>query len=141
MGIKVFLDTNIILDILDLNRATSKEAVQIFGEIKNKKVIGYIAESVITKTDYILQKHLTLNTRVALFNELLQMLAIVPCHNAIVMNALQNTLGDLEDSILFELSVSMELDYFITNDQQAHKKLGNKKLPVVSSKNFLKLIK
>jgi hypothetical protein len=39
--------------------------------------------------------------------------------------------------ILYELAITERVDYFITNDKKALKKLGNKKLPIVSTTDFL----
>lgn len=138
MAIKIFLDTNIILDLLDAERVFNTESVTLFKGIEKGKFLAYFSESVITTTDYILTKKYDHTQRLSILNDLLKMLTIIKCANDIVQNALQNTEGDVEDAILYELAITERVDYFITNDKQAQKKLATKKLPVISSKDFLK---
>ena len=64
MAIKLFLDTNIILDVLDTERPFSKESQILFRFINDGTVTAYFSESVITTTDYILIKKFSLITKV-----------------------------------------------------------------------------
>jgi predicted nucleic acid-binding protein len=47
MAIKLCLDTNIILDVLDTERPFSKESQILFGLIDAGTVLAYFSESVI----------------------------------------------------------------------------------------------
>ena len=138
MATKIFLDTNIILDLLDAERVFYTESKTLFKGIETGKFLAYFSESVITTTDYILTKKYDYTQRLDILNDLLKMLTIIKCTNDIVKMALQNNEGDIEDAILYELAITEKIDYFITNDKQAQKKLASKKLPVISSKDFLK---
>jgi predicted nucleic acid-binding protein len=140
MAIKIFLDTNIILDLLDTERLFTNEAFLLLEKIENGDFVAYFSESVITTIDYVLTKKFTKEKRLQILKDLLQLLTIVECTNSIVENALQNANGDAEDLILYELAISESIDYFITNDKKAQKALSTKKLPVIGSKAFLKII-
>lgn len=140
MATKIFLDTNIILDILDTDRPFSKESEILFGLIESGSLVAYFSESVVTTTDYILTKKFTNTKRISIINDLLKLITIIGCSNIIVENALSKNNGDIEDAILYELALSQKSDYFITNDKQALKKMATKKLPVVSTKDFLQLM-
>jgi len=140
MATKIFLDTNIILDLLDQERPFAKESEILFGLIDNGTIQAYFSESVITTTDYVLTKKFTGIQRAGIVTDLLRLLTIIACTNSIVQNALLKNETDLEDAILYELALTEKLDYFISNDKQALKKLSTKKLPVVSTKDFLKII-
>jgi predicted nucleic acid-binding protein len=140
MAIKLFLDTNIILDILDAERPFSKESEIIFKFIEGGTLQAYFSESVITTTDYVLKKKFTNTKRVGILIDLLQLLTIIECSNSIVQNALLKNESDVEDAILYEMALTEKLDYFITNDKQALKKLATKKLPILNTKDFLMLM-
>jgi predicted nucleic acid-binding protein len=58
-----------------------------------------------------------------------------------VQNAIIKNETDIKDAILYELANNQKLDYFINNDKQALKKLASKKLPIVSTKEFLRILK
>lgn len=140
MTTKLFLDTNIILDILDRERPFSKEAEVLFKFIEDGTFAAFFSESVITTTDYVLIKKFTNVQRVSILTDLLKLVTIIECSNRIVRNALLKS-ADVEDAILYELALTEKLEYFITNDKQALKKLATKKLPIVTTKDFLQLLK
>jgi predicted nucleic acid-binding protein len=140
MAIKIFLDANIILDILDTERTFSKESEVLFKYIEKGTLLAYFSESVITTTDYVLTKKFANAQRVNVLTDLLKLVNVIGCSNSIVQNALLKNENDVEDAILYELSFSQKLDYFITNDKQALKKLATKKLPVITTKDFLMLL-
>ena len=140
MATKLFLDTNIILDILDRERPFSKEAEVLFKFIEDGTFAAFFSESVITTTDYVLIKKFTNVQRVSILTDLLKLVTIIECSNRIVRNALLKS-ADVEDAILYELALTEKLEYFITNDKQALNKLATKKLPIVTTKDFLQLLK
>mgnify|MGYP000895518058 CR=1 FL=1 len=140
MATKIFLDTNIILDLLDQERPFSGESEVLFRLIDDGSFQAYFSESVITTTDYILTKKFANTKRIDILTDLLKMVTVIECSNSIVKSALLKNENDLEDAILYELALTEKLDYFITNDKQALKKLSTKKLPIVTTKDFLAIM-
>mgnify|MGYP001795784367 CR=1 FL=1 len=102
--------------------------------------LGFISESVITTTDYILQKSMTKSNRIQLLDELLQLIKILPCSNPVFERAINNNFDDLEDAILYQLALESRLNYFVTNDINAIKKLSSPLLPVIAPKNVIKFM-
>ncbi len=138
MVTKIFLDTNIILDLLDNQRKCHKDAVLLFELIDNGEVMAFCSESVVTTTDYILQKLLSKAFRVEFFEEISRKIQILPCSNMILDRALRLDFEDLEDVILFQLALENKVDFFITND----KKLLNstlKGIQLVQAGQFLNM--
>jgi len=140
MATKIFLDTNIILDLLDQERPFSGESEVLFRLIDDGSFQAYFSESVITTTDYILTKKFANTKRIDILTDLLKMVTVIECSNSIVKSALLKNENDLEDAILYELALTEKLDYFISNDKQALKKLSTKKLPIVTTKDFLAIM-
>jgi len=140
MATKIFLDTNIILDLLDQERPFSGESEVLFRLIDDGSFQAYFSESVITTTDYILTKKFANTKRIDILTDLLKMVTVIECSNSIVKSALLKNENDLEEAILYELALTEKLDYFITNDKQALKKLSTKKLPIVTTKDFLAIM-
>ena len=118
MVTKIFLDTNIILDLLDSQRKCHKDAVLLFELIDNGEVMAFCSESVVTTTDYILQKLLSKAFRVEFFEEISRKIQILPCSNMILDRALSFDFEDLEDVILFQLALENKVDFFISNDKK-----------------------
>ncbi len=139
MVYKIFLDTNIILDIFDSKRPFAEAAISLFLKIEQIELLAYFSESVVTTTDYILAKKFNTTERLEIINSLINHVKIIACNNAIIKNAIREANNDLEDSILYQLALNKELDYFISNDKNAKSKLSSKKLPIVTTKEFLKI--
>jgi predicted nucleic acid-binding protein len=138
MATRIFLDTNIILDLLDNQRQCHKEAVLLFKLVDNGEVMAFFSESIVTTTDYILQKLLSKDLRTEFFGEMSRKIQILPCSNMILDRALSLVFGDLEDVILFQLALENKVDFFITND----KKLLNstlKGIKLVQAGQFLNI--
>jgi hypothetical protein len=118
MATRIFLDTNIFLDLLDNQRQCHKEAVLLFELIDNGEVIAFFSESVVTTTDYLLQKLLSKDLRTEFFGEISKKIQMLPCSNMILDRAVSLEFGDLEDLILFQLALENKVDFFITNDKK-----------------------
>lgn len=136
MATKIFLDTNIILDLLDNQRKYHNDAVELFRLIEDGEILAFVSESVVTTTDYILQKVLSKTSRVELFSEISKKIQILPCNNSILSNALDLDFEDLEDVILFQIALENKVDFFITNDKKILSS-SLKGMSIVQAANFL----
>ena len=56
MATKVFVDTNIILDLFDNKRPFHKDSVSLYQCVEDNLIGAFISETVLATTDYILQK-------------------------------------------------------------------------------------
>jgi len=137
MAIKVFLNTNIILDLLDSKRRFHELSKQLFSNIENRKLKGYISESVICNTDYILHKLWPKPERNQFFEALLETITVLSCKTSTSQNALQIALPDLEDAILFQIAIENEVDFLVSNDHQLTKFNGIGMLQTISTEDLL----
>lgn len=138
MATKVFLDTSIILDLLDDKRAFHEYVLPIYLAIESGEIDGYISESVLTSADYVLTKMVPREKRNSIWQELLETVQIIPCTTKLCKSALQVTHTDFEDALLYLLAAASEMDYFISNDKGL-RKLSSSALPVISPKEFLNI--
>lgn len=138
MAIKIFLDTNIVLDLLDDKRPFHLSAVNVYRQIEEGETEAFISESVLTTADYIFQKIASKAKRTELFTELLEFLDVLPCSKDTCLKAVKVNYPDLEDVLLHAIALDHYIDYFISNDKSL-KKLSSEKLPVLSSKEFLSI--
>jgi predicted nucleic acid-binding protein len=118
MATRIFIGTNIFLDLLDNQRQCHKEAVLLFELIDNGEVMAFFSESVVATTDYILQKLLSKDLRTAFFGEISRKIQMLPCSNMILDRAVSLEFEHLEDVILFQLALENKVDFFITNDKK-----------------------
>lgn len=140
MVCKIFLDINVFVDFFDPNRPDNAIATKLFSFIENKEAIAFTSESVVCTTLYLVSKQYDSAAIKTLTKEILKNFEILPCSNFLFLQSLSLDFDDIEDAVIYNLALQSHIDYFITNDKQALKKLSTKKLPVVTTKDFLKIM-
>ena len=115
--IKVFVDTNILIDLLADRKPFSKFTIQIFDKAENKKVKLYTSSHSISTTHYLLKKYIEeKELRQVLFN-LMEYLTIVAVDVDILRKGLKSKHKDFEDAIQIICASSIEkIDYIVTRN-------------------------
>jgi len=140
MAFKIFLDTNIIVDFFISLRKEHNNAKKIIELAEDGELFGFLSESVINTTAYLVRKSAYFNNFKLLINELIGILNVLPCSNSTIHNAYLRAKNDLEDAVLYQLALEHNLDYFVTSDISDYKKIASASLPVVTSAELIKLI-
>jgi predicted nucleic acid-binding protein len=137
MAVKLFTDTNILLDLFDAMRPHAESSQKLWQLVEADEAEACVSESVLTTIDYILRKSFSRQKRKVVYNQLLDFVTILPSSESVFRKALQSNHSDLEDAVLYQLAVEHELDFFITNDKAALKKLALPQLPAISAREFV----
>lgn len=119
---KLFLDTNIIVDLIADRKPFSKYAIQIFQKAEVKEVQLYTSSHSIATTHYLLKKYLgEKELRDTLFN-LLDYLIVISVDVDILKKGLRSTHRDFEDAIQILSASSIEnMDYIVTRNTKDFK--------------------
>ena len=141
MATKIFLDINIVIDFFVASREWNADAVALVRMIEENQISGYVSETCINTTHYVVRKSVEADKFRILMDEFVSMLEILPCTNNIIHKAYKKTGIDLEDAVLYEIALENNLDYFLTNDIKDFKKISNRSLPVVNYKQLFQQIK
>lgn len=137
MAYKIFLDTNIIVDLF-MERNFELDAIDEIIKLSENGLIDiYISESIITTTFYILRKEKKIDALSA-FRELCKIINVIPFSKDILYFPIEKY-SDKEDGILYFLASKAKMDYFITRNVKDFIFLLPS-LPVMSPTNFLKEI-
>lgn len=137
MAYKIFLDTNIIVDLLMERDYELKAINEIFILAGKGKTGIYISESIITTTFYIVRKEKRINP-LAAFREMCKTINVIPFSKDILYYSLEEY-RDKEDGLLYFLAYKAKMDYFITRNVKDFTFLFPS-LPVMSPTDFLKEI-
>ena len=137
MAYKIFLDINVLIDLLDSKRSNHTYAVSLIDKAEASSCYGFVTESVLNTTAYLIRKDYSPAKVRQLFNDLLAFVELVPVTTFIYTIGLQHMLNDVEDAILYAAALHASVDYFITNDTKDYKKLEIPALPVLTAKDFL----
>ncbi len=127
---KIFIDTNIFLDLI-LKRDYFDKALLIFNAIEKRIFEGIIADITILNIDYIAKKQVKdLRDFLKLINLLF---TVVGADNNMIEKALRIENNDLEDNLQYLLAKKYECELIITNDKAFY----SKDIQTVSSQEFV----
>lgn len=140
MAYKVFLDTNIVLDIFHSDRPFYKDAVELFYYLDENILTAYYSESVLATMAYVLRKKMTASEINKVIVNLNKKIKFLPCTPTLPEKSLLNDPPDFEDALLYEIALHHQLDYFITSNKKDFKPIQKSILPVLTAKEFNKLL-
>lgn len=133
--IKVFVDSDIILDLLAQREPYFEYAAKLFTLIDQQKIKAYTSPLIFANLHYLLKK-LTSNT-VALksLRKLKTLINILPVDERIIEQALNSDFNDFEDAIQYFTATSSGINLLLTRNKVDYKK---SKIATSTSEEFLK---
>jgi predicted nucleic acid-binding protein len=134
----IFLDTNIVLDLLAYRMPFYTEAAKLFSLADKKQLQLSISALCIADSNYILSKqHPEKEVRKVLRNFKV-LVKVLPLDDKISELALNSDFKDFEDAIQYFTAIENGQDLIITRNQQDFKE---SKIPVMTAGEFIKTIK
>lgn len=131
---KVFLDTNIIVDLIADRKPFSKYAIEMFQLAEENKLQLFTSSHSIATTHYLLKKYLDEKSLREVLYNLLDFLIVIPVDIDIIKKGLRSNHKDFEDSIQIFCASSIEkINYIITRDGKDFK---GSEIPVLSPDEF-----
>ena len=122
---KVFIDTNVLIDLLADRKPFSKFAIEIFGKVERKKVKLYTSSHTFATTHYLLKKYLNEAELREVLYALLAYVNLVAINTDIIKRALKSKHKDFEDAIqIMAANTIPQLDYITTRNLKDFKDAG-----------------
>lgn len=131
---KLFVDTNIVIDLLQKREDFFEEAQELFTLADRKKVKLFISSLTIANTHFLLSKHYNFNDARKILSKFKVLVEILPLDNKIIDLALTSDLKDFEDAIQFFTAIEHNTDIIITRNKKDFKKQN---LPILTAKEYL----
>ncbi|HLR38354.1 MAG TPA: PIN domain-containing protein [Chitinophagaceae bacterium] len=114
---KLFIDTNIIIDLLGDRRPHSKFAASIFNKAELGEIKLYVSSLSFATTHYILKKNIGDKKLRTVLYTLLDYLNIIPIDSHILKRGLKSSYKDFEDGLQIIAASSVnEIDAIITRN-------------------------
>lgn len=130
---KLFLDTNVVIDLLAKREGFYKAAVALFTLSYKKEIILYVSPMTYATAAYLLRKQGEAQVKQFLRN--LRLLSEVTTANDMVVDdALASSFKDYEDALQYYSALKHNVDCIITRNIIDFK---NAKIPVLSPDEFL----
>jgi predicted nucleic acid-binding protein len=127
---KVFVDTNILVDLLADRQPFSKFAIELFELSENGKVRLFTSSHSIATTYYILKKYITENKLRETILDLLELVSVIAVDLPILKKGLLSTHKDFEDAIqIFAAGTIADMDFIVTRNIKDYKNVGIAVLP------------
>lgn len=96
---KVFIDTNIIVDLIADRKPFSKFSIEIFKKAEEKKIKLFTSSHSIATTHYLLKKYLEEKLLRDVLYNLLDYITIIAVDTDVLKKGLRSKHKDFEDSI------------------------------------------
>ncbi len=135
--VKIFLDTNIVMDFLERSRSKHVVSSIIIRECLTGNLKGCLSETVVTNCSYLLRKTYGEKQLNEFFLNLSFYLEFLGINNACLEKACKVNAMDLEDAILYQIALENNCRYFKTTNIEDFASISQPKFTVVSPEEFL----
>lgn len=126
----VFVDTNILIDLLADRPPFSKFAIEIFDLAEKKKVRLFTSSHSYATTHYLLKKHVGEKELRELLYSLLDFINLISIDIFIIKKSLLSSHKDFEDAIqMFAANSITDMDFIVTRNLKDFKDAGITVLP------------
>jgi len=135
---KIFIDTNIVIDLIARREPFYEEAAALFSLADRKQIELYISSLTIANANYILLKKVDSTKAKSILRKLRLILSTLAIDDKIVGLALNDeSFTDFEDGLQYYTAIENNQDLIITRNLKDFK---NSKLPVITAKQFIESI-
>lgn len=135
---RVFIDTNIVLDLLAQRMPFYSEAAILFSLADKKETLLSISALCLADSNYILSRLLPPAEVRMILRKFKVLVNVLPLDDKIADLALNSDFHDFEDAIQYFTALVNEQDLIITRNQPDFKE---SKLPVMTAGEFLASLK
>ena len=130
---RLFLDTNIVVDLLDRREPFCHDAVHLFTMAYNKQVQLIVSPMTYSTASFLLRKHGSEGVRNLLSN-FRQLSRVATTSERTVDDSLASQFQDFEDALQYYTALKAKADVIITRNG---KDFTASKLPVMTATEYL----
>jgi predicted nucleic acid-binding protein len=120
--IKVFLDTNILVDLIADRKPFSKHAIEIFKSAEERKTELFTSSHSIATAHYLLKKYVEEKDLRDILSNLMEFLDVIPIDLDVLKKGLRSNHKDFEDAIQIICASSITgIDFIVTRNTKDFK--------------------
>ncbi|MEW6654608.1 MAG: PIN domain-containing protein [Bacteroidota bacterium] len=132
---KLFVDSDIILDLLAEREPHYIHAARLFTLINQNKMIAYTSPLIFANLHYLLKKQTTNSVALKSLRKLKTLINILPIDERVIEQSLNSEFTDFEDAIQYYTAVNNSITLIITRNKIDYKR---SKIDVLTAEEFLK---
>ncbi len=134
---KVFFDTNVLIDAFTLRDYSYKDSRDLIIKVANKEIDGYLSSKQITDIYYSLRKYVSdEDKRKQIIKDVMQTFTVLPCLPSDLQVSVKSKIDDFEDAVIEEIAKVNMIEYIVTSNI---KHFTNSSLVIISPNDLNKL--
>lgn len=134
---KVYLDSDVIIDLILERKPFNEHTKRIFQSSKNNILSLYTSADCITNIFYVLRKFSGAQKAKNAISRILSHVKILAVDEVIIFKALGSEINDFEDAVQYLTAQINNMEYFVTRNIRD---FVIDEVPVITSLELLKLI-
>lgn len=135
---KLFVDTNIVIDLLSHRDPFFEESAILFSLADKKQIELSVSALTIANTSYTLLRQMDSSKTESILRKLKLILEILPLDDKVVGLALNDdTFTDFEDGLQYFTAIENQQEVIITRNLKDFK---NSKIPTMTAKQFIETL-
>jgi len=115
---KVFIDTNLVLDVLAKRKPFYEKSSRIWEMTEKGELQGYLSATSVTDIFYILKKQLGTERPYGILDQLLMVFEVVAVSKVDIRKALKLGLKDFEDALQLICAKKIKASFLITRNKK-----------------------
>ncbi len=131
---RILLDTNVVLDVLQTREPFSHHATQIFARIERGGIEGVLCATTLTSIDYLLTRAMSAQEAKSIIHRLLGLFEVAAVTRTVLEAALASSMPDFEDAVLAYAANQAGAERIITRDTRDFR---DSPIPAMDSAEFL----
>jgi len=133
---KIFVDTNVIIDLIADRKPFNQFAIEIFNKTETKSIKLYTSSHAFATTHYLLKKYIGEKKLREILYNLTEFITIIEINESIIKKALKSKYKDFEDAIQIITSYSIDkMDCIVTRNIKDFK---DAEIPVFTPDELIK---
>ena len=133
---KIFVDTNILLDVALHRDGFFESASTVWGDCESQKVQGFISAISLNNLYYIMRRRVASNVALEYVRLIMNVFSIVPLDEGVLRLAVDLPQKDFEDAIQTFSALQVKADCIVTRDREH---FSNNYLTIVSPAEYMEL--
>jgi predicted nucleic acid-binding protein len=134
---KVFLDTDILLDLILQREKFFQSPAIVFEMAARKELSLHVSSLSFSNLFYILRKSYSSSQSINILKKLSAELRILSVNSGVVMKALDSSFKDFEDAIQYFSALNNGMDVILTRNIKDYKLA---EIPVVTADEFIRTV-
>ena len=134
---KLFVDSDIILDLLAKREPHYTYSSRLFTLIDKKEIIAFTSPLIIANLHYLLKKMTSNASALKILRKLKTFVNILPIDDKVIDQSLNSDFNDFEDAIQYFTAVNNGLTLLLTRNKRDYKQ---SKISVLTAEEFLKTL-